>query len=454
MSPRISIRLLASQPDRRLAALAGEGHERAFEALVDRYRRPLLRYCRSLRLGDARAEDVLQQAFLQAWLAFARGTEVRDVRPWLYRIVHNAAVNAMRGHADAHGELTETVQASASLAGESNLQRAMAVRDALTDVAALPQMQQQAIFLTAVDGQSNDEVADVLGISEGALRGLLYRARTTLRSAAAALTPPPLLAWAAGGPGAAGPTAERIAELSAGGGAAGIAGLLLKGAVVAVTAGALATGATVASSDSRGVRPPVHRSSPAASTGSADVSRGAVLEPGRSAAGRAPGRGSRRHGEGSDSGRGRKGSDGGHGRSSTEDRRADSSSDDGARDGGSGSGSQASHGGSGDNDGSSGSSGRQSSSGGKGDGRDDGSSGGASSATGSGGRQGSSGGLSKGGSDDVQSPAEQATQPQQAVPAQPTQQPGTAGTDAGAGESTTADDRSGRGSPGGSGSDG
>ena len=97
MSPRISIRLLASQSDQRLVALAGEGHERAFEALVQRYRRPLLRYCRRLRLGDARAEDVLQQAFLQAWLAFARGTDVRDVRPWLYRIVHNAAVNAMRG---------------------------------------------------------------------------------------------------------------------------------------------------------------------------------------------------------------------------------------------------------------------------------------------------------------------------------------------------------------------
>jgi RNA polymerase sigma factor (sigma-70 family) len=250
MSPRISISLLASQSDQRLAALAGEGHERAFEALVQRYRRPLLRYCRRMRLGDARAEDVLQQAFLQAWLAFARGSEVRDVRPWLYRIVHNAAVNAMRANAEGHSELTESVQAGAALAGESNVQRTMAVRDALTDVAALPQMQQQAIFLTAVDGQSHDEVADVLGISEGALRGLLYRARTTLRSAAAALMPPPLLAWAAGGPGAAAPSAERLAELSTGGGALGVGGLLLKGAVVAVTAGAVASGATVASSDS------------------------------------------------------------------------------------------------------------------------------------------------------------------------------------------------------------
>jgi RNA polymerase sigma factor (sigma-70 family) len=269
MSPRISIRLLAAQSDQRLATLVGEGHERAFEALVHRYRRPLLRYCRRMQLSDARAEDVLQQALLQAWMAFARGADVREVRPWLYRIVHNAAVNAMRGNAGGHSELTEAMQAKAALARESDLQRTMAVRDALTDVAALPQMQQQAIFLTAVDGQSHDEVASVLGVSEGAVRGLLYRARTTLRGVAAALTPPPLLAWAAGGAGTAGPTAERLAELSAGGGAAGLTGLLLKGAAVAVTAGAVATGATVVSSTGVGAKASAQQSSPAGLRGSA-----------------------------------------------------------------------------------------------------------------------------------------------------------------------------------------
>jgi RNA polymerase sigma factor (sigma-70 family) len=273
MSPRVSIRLLAAQSDQRLAALAGEGHERAFEALVHRYRRPLLRYCRRLRLSDARAEDVLQQAFLQAWLAFARGADVRDVRAWLYRIVHNAAINAMRAGADGHSELTEGMQAKAALAGESELQRKIAVREALTDVAALPQMQQQAIFLTAVDGQSHDEVAGVLGISEGALRGLLYRARASLRSAAAALTPPPLLEWAARGADSASPTAERLAELSGGGGAAGLAGLLLKGAVVAVTAGAVATGASVVNSHRHAARPVAHRRSGAEPVGTATAAR-------------------------------------------------------------------------------------------------------------------------------------------------------------------------------------
>jgi len=250
MSPRISISLLAAQPDQRLLALARDGNERAFEALVHRYRRPLLRYCRRMRLSETRAEDVLQQALLQAWLAISRGAEVRELRAWLYRIVHNVAVNAMRGPAESHGELTEAVHARAALAGESNLERRIAVREALGEVAELPQMQRAAIFLTAVDGQTHDEVADALGITHGALRGLLYRARATLRGAAAALTPSPLLAWASNGTGAAAPSAERLAELAAGGGA-GFAGVLLKGVVVAVTAGALATGAGVVANHER-----------------------------------------------------------------------------------------------------------------------------------------------------------------------------------------------------------
>jgi RNA polymerase sigma factor (sigma-70 family) len=450
MSPKISIRLLASQSDQRLAALAGEGHERAFEALVNRYRRPLLRYCRRLRLGDARAEDVLQQAFLQAWLAFARGTDVRDVRPWLYRIVHNAAVNAKRGRADTHSELTEAMQAAAALDGESNLQRTMAVRDALADVAALPQMQQQAIFLTAVDGQSNGEVADVLGISEGALRGLLHRARTTLRSAAAALTPPPLLAWAAGGPGGAGPTAERLAELSAGGGAAGIGGLLLKGVVVAVTAGAVATGATVASSDSGGVKAAIHRRSHAAPAhsrprGTQSAEFGPSLAPRVAARRRGSRGGSQRTHRRSRQGRDR-GSRHGDDRLVAEEHRG--GSEDGAGDERAQATSPAGH----DvaDDASKGSE-RQASanSGRRASGR------GGSSGSGSpGGGKASGGGSGQGGSDDASALTGQAVQTPLPDVSQTDPATGSATAAGGGDESATADDSPGRGSSGSSGSDG
>jgi RNA polymerase sigma factor (sigma-70 family) len=246
MSPRIPIRLLAAQSDQRLLVLVRDGHERAFEALVHRYRRPLLRYCRrSMRLSEERAEDVLQHALLQAWLALAGGIQVRDLKPWLYRIVHNSAVNLMRSSSENVTELTDALHARVVGASESDLDRKIAVHEALSDVAALPQMQRQAMFLTAVDGQTHEEAAETLGITHGAVRGLLHRARMTLRSAAAAITPQSLIQWASGAAGSSAPSTERLAELSVGGGAIGMTGVLAKGAAIAVTAGALVTGAAV-----------------------------------------------------------------------------------------------------------------------------------------------------------------------------------------------------------------
>jgi RNA polymerase sigma factor (sigma-70 family) len=240
MSPSVSVRLLLTQSDSRLLAYAHAGHERAFEALVQRYRRPLLGYCRRLLLSDERAEDALQQALLQAWLALRAGTEVADFKPWLFRIVHNAALNALRVSGYDYCKLNESL--SGANAPQEDLDRRIAVREALAGLAALPEMQREALLRTAVEGGSHQQVARELGLSENALRGLVYRARATLRAAAGAIVPPPLVSWAlsAGGRGA--PVIDRLAELGAGGGSAGVAGLLMKGGAVAVTASVMAGG--------------------------------------------------------------------------------------------------------------------------------------------------------------------------------------------------------------------
>ena len=62
MTPHISVSLLGTQSDERLASLAGSGHERAFEAIVERYSKALTRYAQRF-LGEARAEEVVQAAF-------------------------------------------------------------------------------------------------------------------------------------------------------------------------------------------------------------------------------------------------------------------------------------------------------------------------------------------------------------------------------------------------------
>ena len=244
MSPlATSLRFLQTQPDARLVALAREGHEAAFEALIRRYRRRLLSYCRRIVGSDGAAEDVLQQALLQAWVAIGRGTEVTDPRAWLYRIVHNVAISSVR----RVSPVLELADADIMSETDHEAEQRIAVRAALAGLAALPALQREVMLSTAVDGRSYDEIATELGLTSGAVRGLLYRARSTLRAAAAALIPTPVVNWAVRHGSGRSSGSSGLYETIAGTGSAGVAGVLLKGGAVIASAGALATAVGISS---------------------------------------------------------------------------------------------------------------------------------------------------------------------------------------------------------------
>src|SRR3954453_18692151 len=244
--PSPSTVLLRTQSDERLVVLARAGHERAFEAIVERYRGALLRASRRY-LPEARAEDALQQAYIAAWSALQRGDEVRDLRAWLYRIVHNTALNHLRVGGYDYAELDDALRGRA--APEEEMERRAVVRQTLTGLAALPDRQREALLRIAVEGRSQDEVARELGVSEGAVRQLVHRARMTLRAATTAVIPMPLAEWAAAagatGGAAGGPPAERIAELIAGAGASAV---FAKAGAVAVLATTAVAGPAIVSS--------------------------------------------------------------------------------------------------------------------------------------------------------------------------------------------------------------
>src|SRR3954452_18532358 len=228
--------LLRTQSDERLVELARAGHERAFEAIVERYRRPLLRAARRV-LPEGRAEDALQHALLAAWTALQRGDEVRELRPWLYRIVHNTSLNALRVSGYEYAELHEAVRIAD--AADDELERRAVVRQTLASLAALPERQREALLRTAVSGDSQEEIARDLGLSGNAMRQLVHRARVTMRAAVTALTPAPLVTAAASGTRG-GSVVDRIAELAAGAAPAGAAATLAKtGTAVLIAGGAL-----------------------------------------------------------------------------------------------------------------------------------------------------------------------------------------------------------------------
>jgi RNA polymerase sigma factor (sigma-70 family) len=227
--------LLRSQTDARLVDLTRDGNERAFEAIVQRYRRPLLRYCSRL-LSPARAEDAVQQAFLSAHRAIHSGDAELNLRPWLYRIAHNASLNQLRQAGFDHDQVSEEIDGVET--PPQAFERSERLRTVVAAVQELPERQRSAIVLQAVEGRSYDEIATELGVSDGAVRQLLNRARNTLREAAAAITPTGLLTRFASSGGEA-TVAERVAQAVAG---AGGGAFLAKAGATLVVAGAVAGG--------------------------------------------------------------------------------------------------------------------------------------------------------------------------------------------------------------------
>lgn len=246
---------LRAQPDRRLVALVRDGYDAAFEEIVRRYGRPLDRFAAAIVGG--RSEDVTQDAFSKA-LPGLRGSEAEiELRPWLYRIVRNTALNDLRDRGPAVEELQEAIPGARSAAAEAESRQEL--RELMERLQALPEPQRAALVMRELEGLSHEEIAAALGVSGGAARQAIFRARAALRDGLGLLLPMPVLralvehaddAARAGGAIAAG------AGASTAGGAAlgGIGGGALKvGMATVLIAGTV--GAGVAIDHHRGGRP-------------------------------------------------------------------------------------------------------------------------------------------------------------------------------------------------------
>lgn len=226
--------VLACQSDDRLVKLVRSGHERAFDAIVQRYRKTLVRWCARI-LPESRCEDAVQQAFINAHAALISSDDDVQLKPWLYAITRNAALNMLRQNGWHYEQIP--LDFDGVRRPDQVFEQSFELRQTFAALNELPERQRDALVMREFEGRSYNEIAVALGANDGAVRQLLNRARVTLRNAAALLTPPPLLARAA----ASMPQSDgrRAAEVFAGFGAAGMA----KAGATALVAGSLVVGA-------------------------------------------------------------------------------------------------------------------------------------------------------------------------------------------------------------------
>jgi RNA polymerase sigma-70 factor (ECF subfamily) len=157
------------------------GEVAAFGEIVDATERTLVRLAARLLGSIADAEDVVQDSYVKAYRALVEGRfdGRATVATWVYRIVANASIDALRNRARRPVPSDVLPEETTEGIGPAEARLALSELSELMD--ALPAGERAAVVLKAIEGLTSAEVAAILGCSEGAVEQRLVRARATLR---------------------------------------------------------------------------------------------------------------------------------------------------------------------------------------------------------------------------------------------------------------------------------
>jgi RNA polymerase sigma-70 factor (ECF subfamily) len=177
---------LASLADEDLMQLVRDGDVRAFEVIFDRHAGAAFSLAYRMCGRRAMAEDVVQEAFVSLWRSGARYDRGRgSVRSWVLGAVHNRAIDLFRREVVrtsrnvADEGLAERVEAAERTDTEAERRDdARAVRGALDE---LPPDQRKVIELAYFGGFSHSQIAEMLGLPAGTVKGRMRLGLAKLR---------------------------------------------------------------------------------------------------------------------------------------------------------------------------------------------------------------------------------------------------------------------------------
>jgi len=177
-SPRWPRSLVRDGSDRRLARRARTGDRRAIATIFERYQQELYGFCLGL-LGEPQdAQDAVQNTMVKVLRALPGEEREIALRPWLYRIAHNEAIELRRSRRPTQaldGYLVD-VQSSVTERAEQREQ----LEWLLKDLADLPERQRTVLVMRELSGLDFAEIGAALDTSGAVVRQSLYEARRNL----------------------------------------------------------------------------------------------------------------------------------------------------------------------------------------------------------------------------------------------------------------------------------
>jgi RNA polymerase sigma-70 factor (ECF subfamily) len=176
--------------DVRLMQLIGRGDTVALEELIEKHQALVAGTVARMLGSNSDVEDIAQQVFIRVWKSAHRYVPRAKFTTWLLKITRNLVFNELR-RAKRHANIplqTEPGTDDPPLKDEANLAPDVSLLEAELRstiegaILELPETQRLALVLRRYEELSYDQIAEVLDLSVPAVKSVLFRARTELRS--------------------------------------------------------------------------------------------------------------------------------------------------------------------------------------------------------------------------------------------------------------------------------
>lgn len=163
------------------------GDESAFSAIVLKYKERLFRIALSILGDESEAMDISQDAFVKAYFNIKQFREDSSLYTWMYRILYNLCISSLRRKKivsfvsfEDRAEVKEFVSDTPGpIDTYDRKQFRMAVADALK---RLPERQRTVFIMKQADGLKHEEIAGIIGITEGAVKASYFQAVKKLQT--------------------------------------------------------------------------------------------------------------------------------------------------------------------------------------------------------------------------------------------------------------------------------
>ena len=168
--------------DHALARAAGLGDAKAFDALYRKHSRRVYAVVWRLAGGQAaRADDLVQEAFIRAWQALPMFRFESAFSTWLHRLAVNTALMQIRKRAGGEAGEGDDSALESLPTDDTAGQRTRERLDLERAVATLPERARAVLVLHDIEGWKHEEIAAELGMAVGSSKAQLHRARKLLR---------------------------------------------------------------------------------------------------------------------------------------------------------------------------------------------------------------------------------------------------------------------------------